>query len=152
MKVFYYRDVPTKEEIEARKEKSEEAPLRKPTFGEKAKDYLKAEATHALQGPASEEVIKERVALCLACPGRVDELEGLVDQGGVGFCTKCGCPASNRSQLSVKLTLAGIECPLGKFKKVEGSGATLTAAAEAVKGVLGSLGGQLLKAVKKVGG
>jgi hypothetical protein len=104
-------------------------------FGEKARKYLAAEARHAWGGPAPVEVFEQRLRLCMECPGRVDELEGKRDDGGVGFCTKCGCGANKRSQLSVKLTLAGVECPLGKFKKVEGTGGTIASAVEAAKGV-----------------
>lgn len=102
--------------------------------------YAAAEARHAMQGPAPDAVVQERIAICRACPGRVDVYEGVTDQGGVGFCTKCGCPASQRSQLSVKLTLAGVACPLGKFGKVQGTGGSISTAVEAAKGVAQTLG------------
>jgi hypothetical protein len=104
----------------------------------KTKSYLKAEAKHAWGGPAPMQVFEERLKACLACPGRVDELDGISDDGGVGFCTKCGCGANQRSRLSVKLTLAGVPCPLGKFGVVEGTGGTIASAVEAAKGVAAS--------------
>ncbi len=114
----------------------------------KAAQYLAAEAKHAWGGPAPAAVFEERMRLCLACPGRVDVLEGMTDDGGVGFCTKCGCGANQRSKLSVKLTLAGVECPLGKFGKVEGTGGTIASAVEAAKGVVTSVLDRLVKQSK----
>lgn len=113
---------------------------------DRVQSYLRAEGKHAVSGPAPASVVEQRVKLCMACPGRVDELDGLKDDGGVGFCTKCGCGANQRSKLSVKLTLAGVECPLGKFKKVEGTGGTIASAVEAARGVAGNLIAQARRA------
>lgn len=153
MQVYYYPPSRSREELakavlEAAKQREEslkrahaDEVRRRNVEGEKARiakkaaQYLGVEARHALGGPAPAAVFEERMRLCMACPGRVDELEGLRDDGGVGFCTKCGCGANQRSKLSVKLTLAGVECPLGKFKKVEGTGGTIASAVEAAKGV-----------------
>jgi len=169
MQVFYYHTRRSKNEVEAamrtaaeqrdlalKKAKEEEIRNRhmsgeKARLAAKAAKYFAAEATHAFGGPAPAAVFEERMRLCLACPGRVDVLEGMTDDGGVGFCTKCGCGANQRSKLSVKLTLAGVDCPLGKFGKVEGTGATLNSAVEAAKGIISTVGGEILKAVKKVG-
>lgn len=107
------------------------------------KQYLATEAKHAVRGPAPAEVIEERIRACMQCPGRVEIYNGIADSGGVGFCTKCGCPANQRSQLSVKLTLAGVSCPLGKFAAVEGTGGTIGTALEAAKGVVTSVVSQL---------
>jgi len=107
------------------------------------RQYLATEAKHAVRGPAPAEVIEERIRACMACPGRVEIYNGIADSGGVGFCTKCGCPANQRSQLSVKLTLAGVACPLGKFKAVQGTGGNVGTAIEAAKGVVTSVVSQL---------
>ena len=91
-------------------------------FMDRAKAYLAAETRHAAQGPASVQVQAERAAICRACDGRADELNGATDPGGIGFCTKCGCGSNPRAALSVKLTLAGAACPQGKWGQVEGTG------------------------------
>lgn len=158
MKAFYYTTRKSPEQVAselkaaaaARAESlrvMREQQANEATFGEKARKYLAAEAKHAWGGPAPIEVFEERLRLCMACPGRVDELDGQRDQGGVGFCTKCGCGANKRSQLSVKLTLAGVPCPLGKFAAVEGTGGTIASAVEAAKGVASNVLGQLRKAL-----
>ncbi|MEY4386971.1 MAG: hypothetical protein RLY20_2254 [Verrucomicrobiota bacterium] len=156
MQVFYYPPGRSKESIEAsmrqaakqrdeavQKARAEELNRRnvegeKARLAKKAAQYIGVEARHAWGGPAPAAVFEERMRLCLACPWRVDELEGMRDDGGVGFCTKCGCGANQRSKLSVKLTLAGVECPLGKFAKVEGTGGTIASAVEAAKGIAAS--------------
>lgn len=157
MKAYFYTHRKSPEEVQKavdqrraaleriREERAAEATR---TVTEKAASYLKAEAKHAWGGPAPIEVFEERLRLCMECPGRVDELEGQRDQGGVGFCTKCGCGANKRSQLSVKLTLAGVPCPLGKFAAVDGTGGTISSAVEAAKGVAANLIDQLRRAVR----
>lgn len=167
MRAYYYSN-PTKERIsqeeiakrraaaaEAQQRKSDSELLKKQYAAEQerqllkqAKSYLKAEAKHAWGGPAPEDEVRKRIELCLQCPGRVEELDGKTDTGGIGFCTKCGCPANKRSQLSVKLTLAGVPCPLGKFNVVEGTGGTIASAVEAAKGVVSSVLGRLVKQPK----
>jgi hypothetical protein len=104
-----------------------------------AKDYARAELTHATQGPASEADAAARLAICMACEHRAVEYKGQTDAGGVGWCTKCGCNASPRAQLTIKCTLAGVECPLGKWGKVEGTGASVASAVDAVAGVAKSI-------------
>jgi len=104
--------------------------------------YLAAEARHAAQGPASVQVQGERAAICRACDGRADEMEGKADPGGVGFCTKCGC-TSKRAALSVKLTLAGATCPLAKWQPVTGEGGSVATAIEAIGGVAGTVADQV---------
>jgi len=113
--------------------------------------YLAAEAKHALRGPAPAEVVEQRIALCRACPGRVDVFHGHTDDGGIGFCTKCGCPASQRSKLSVKLTIAGTACPLKKFGAVDGTGGSLASAVQAVKGLAATAAAVLKQAVANDG-
>jgi hypothetical protein len=41
--------------------------------------------------------------------------------------------------LTVKVTLAGVECPLAKWGKVEGTGASVASAVNAVAGVAKSI-------------
>jgi|GEM_PF-3242709 len=167
-KVWYYKPAPIETQQERReivqrimgshvdaaehmrKQREIEAKRRaaaKQGVGSKVANYLKTEAKHAIQGPAPAAVVEERIRACMACPGRVDVFNGVKDEGGVGFCTKCGCPANQRSQLSVKLTLAGVSCPLGKFKAVEGTGGNAKTALEAAKGVVTSVVAQLRRAL-----
>lgn len=110
-----------------------------PSAMAQATQYARAELTHATQGPASEADAAARLAICMACPDRAVEYKGMTDAGGVGWCTKCGCGSSPRALLTVKITLAGYECPLKKWGKVEGSGATVSSAVEAVAGVAKSI-------------
>jgi hypothetical protein len=81
----------------------------------------------------------ERAAICRACEGRAEVVEGATDPGNIGWCTKCGCGSNRRAALSVKLTLAGATCPLGKWQPVEGTGASLGTVAEAITGVATSV-------------
>jgi len=167
-KIWYYKPAPIETQQERReivqrimgshvdaaehmrKQREIEAKRRaaaKQGVGSKVANYLKTEAKHAMQGPAPAAVVEERIRACMACPGRVDVFNGVKDEGGVGFCTKCGCPANQRSQLSVKLTLAGVSCPLGTFKAVEGIGGSTETALEAAKGVVTSVVAQLRRAL-----
>lgn len=102
-----------------------------------ATQYARAELTHATQGPASEADAAARLAICMACEHRAAEYKGMSDS--VGWCTKCGCGNSPRALLTVKVTLSGYECPLGKWGKVDGTGATVASAVDAVAGVAKSI-------------
>jgi hypothetical protein len=110
-----------------------------PSAMAQATQYARVEMTHATQGPASEADAAARLAICMACPDRAVEYKGMTDAGGVGWCTKCGCGNNPRAMLSVKVTLAGVECPLAKWGKVEGTGATVASAVDAVAGVAKSI-------------
>ena len=111
-----------------------------PSAMAQATQYARAELTHATQGPASEADAAARLAICMACPDRAVEYKGMIDPNGVGWCTKCGCGSSPRALLwPVKLKMASVECPLGKFKAVSGTGATLASAVDAVAGVTQSI-------------
>ena len=102
--------------------------------------YAAAELTHATQGPASEADAAARLAICMACEYRAVEYKGMTDaEKGVGWCTKCGCGNSPRALLTVKVTLAGVECPLKKWSAVSGTGATVASAVDAVAGVAKSI-------------
>ena len=105
----------------------------------KSLEYAKVEAYHVLHGPASEADAAARLAICMPCEHRAVSYKGQTDESGVGFCTKCGCGNNPRAMLTVKVTLAGVECPLGKWGKVEGTGATVASAVDAVAGVAKSI-------------
>jgi hypothetical protein len=108
-------------------------------FLNKIKQYLKVEVRHATEGPAPKRVVKQRTELCEGCPGLVKELEEKTDPGGIGFCSLCGCGASRRAALSVKLTLAGATCPLSKWQPVRGEEKKWKHTKDAIKGVLYSV-------------
>lgn len=113
--------------------------IQTPSAMAQATQYARAELTHATQGPASEADAAARLAICMGCEHRAVEYKGMTDAGGVGWCTRCGCGSSPRALLTVKITLAGYECPLKKWGKVEGSGATVASAVSAVGGVAKSI-------------
>lgn len=104
-------------------------------------DYAKAEAYHITNGPASEANAAARLAICMACPDRAVTYKEQTDAGGVGWCTKCGCGNNPRALLTVKVTMAGVECPLTppKWGKVSGTGASVASAVDAVAGVAKSI-------------
>ena len=106
---------------------------------EMAKEYARAELTHATQGPASEADAAARLAICMACEHRAVTYKEQTDENGVGWCTKCGCGNNPRALLTVKVTLAGVECPLAKWGKVSGTGASVASAVDAVAGVAKSI-------------
>lgn len=105
----------------------------------KALAYAAAELAHATQGPASEADAAARLAICMACEHRAVEYKGMKDEGGVGWCTKCGCGSNPRALLSVKLTMAEVECPLKKFGKVDGVGGSVASVVDAAAGVAKSI-------------
>jgi len=101
--------------------------------------YAAAELTHATHGPASEADAAARLAICMACEHRAVEYKGQTDAGGVGWCQRCSCRANPRALLTVKVTMAGVECPLAKWSKVSGTGASVASAVDAVAGVAKSI-------------
>ena len=106
---------------------------------EMAKEYAAAELTHATQGPASEADAAARLAICMECEHRATDYKGQTDP--VGWCQRCGCGSNPRAVLTVKVTLAGASCPLTppKWDAVQGTGATLASAVDAVAGVTKSI-------------
>ena len=106
-----------------------------------ALQYAAAELTHATQGPASEADAAARLAICMACEHRAVEYKGQTDAGGVGWCQRCSCRANPRALLTVKVTMAGVKCPLTppKWGKVEGTGASVASTVDAVAGVAKSI-------------
>jgi hypothetical protein len=81
-----------------------------------AKKYMSAELSLQLYGPVPESVFNERKAACMSCELRIDA--AIPDS--IGFCKGCGCGVSDRSRLSVKLTMPAVDCPKGKFGKAHG--------------------------------
>ena len=110
-----------------------------PSAMAQAKQYARAELTHATQGPASEADAAARLAICMACEHRATDYKGQTDT--VGWCQRCSCGANKRAKLSVKVTLAGASCPLtpARWGAVQGSGATVASAVNAVAGVAQSI-------------
>ena len=106
---------------------------------EMAKEYARAELTHATQGPASEADAAARLAICMECEHRATDYKGQTDP--VGWCQRCGCGSNPRAVLTIKVTLAGASCPLTppKWDAVQGTGATLASAVDAVAGVTKSI-------------
>ena len=101
--------------------------------------YVGAEIKHATQGPASEADAAARLAICMECEHRATDYKGQTDP--VGWCQRCGCGSNPRAVLTVKVTLAGASCPLTppKWDAVQGTGATLASAVDAVAGVTKSI-------------
>ena len=79
--------------------------------------YFRAELSNIEQGPVSLPVYEERKKICGECPERMFP-EGYSDP--LGFCTKCGCGANPRAQLTIKLKLPATSCPLGKWDESPG--------------------------------
>lgn len=126
-------------------------PASQQSFARKVASYLRAEFKHASQGRAAAREIKRRRAICTACPYRAQEFEGKTDPGGLGFCTKCGCPASKRSALSVKLSIAGTPCPINRFGVAQVEGRSIRAALEAFWGLVTTATTVARRATKKTG-
>jgi hypothetical protein len=79
--------------------------------------YVRAEYSNIEQGPVSLPVYEERKKICGECPHR-KHVEGYKDP--LGFCTKCGCGANPRAQLTVKLKLPATSCPIDKWDEAQG--------------------------------
>jgi hypothetical protein len=89
-----------------------------PSFSIKnIKKYIKAEWSSIEEGPVSLSVYNERKRICGACPHK-KKIDGYKDP--LGFCTKCGCGANPRAQLTVKLKLPAASCPIDKWGEEKG--------------------------------
>ena len=115
------------------------APLTESQKKSRVVQYATAELTHATQGPASEADAAARLAICMECEHRATDYKGQTDL--VGWCQRCGCGANPRAKLTVKVTLAGASCPLTppKWEAVQGTGASVASAVDAVAGVAKSI-------------
>ena len=77
---------------------------------EKAKQYIKAEASLALEGEVDEGVYNHRIETCKSC----EHLKQTSD--AVGHCKRCGCGYHKRAGLTVKGKMPKATCPLNKWK------------------------------------
>jgi hypothetical protein len=85
------------------------------TFWQSFVSYVKFEISSIFNGNVSAKIFEKRKNICLSCDGRIKHAFD-----PIGFCNNCGCGKNPRSRLSVKLTVAGAECPIGKWKKEKG--------------------------------
>ena len=81
------------------------------------RSYVRAEISNIEQGPVSLPIFEERKRICGECPHK-KQVKGYKDP--LGFCTKCGCGANPRAQLTVKLKLPATSCPLDKWGRIHG--------------------------------
>jgi hypothetical protein len=98
-------------------------------------DYIRAEVSKAIGGPVDSDELSRRKEACLACPDRVESMNGSIDPGNIGFCSACKCGGSRRAALSVKLTMPAAKCPKNKWHQTSGIGGTAETAAQAIRGV-----------------
>jgi len=82
-----------------------------PSLVNRAVSWVRAESSLVTHQPLTNEEYLLRLEVCNACPHlrRADEPEKL------GWCTKCGCPEWNRSELTVKARMPASTCPLSKW-------------------------------------
>jgi hypothetical protein len=80
------------------------------SFVRKFLNYLKFECSSIFEGEVSTKIFNYRKSSCLTCVGLKK-----TDKDSIGFCGLCGCKENPRSALSVKLTIAGARCPIGKW-------------------------------------
>jgi len=109
------------------------------SFVEKAKSYVRAEASQAFSGKVTDEVYEKRKEICMRCEYRVNNIKHLTDD--IGWCKGgCGCAVGNpRSALSQKLYMPSLLCPKGKFGIETGKGFNVKDATDSVKGVMTSV-------------
>lgn len=81
------------------------------------RSYLRAEWSNIEQGNVALPIYEERKRICGECPHRKFSA-GYNDP--LGFCTKCGCGANPRAQLTVKLKLPATSCPIDKWGEAKG--------------------------------
>ena len=115
------------------------------SFIQKAKRYILSELKTILEGQINKNQYAQRKAACLDCHGRVDSIENRTDSGGIGFCSLCGCGASKRAALSVKLTIGGASCPLNKWESLKGTEWSFKIAIQAIFGLFTSFYYHLIK-------
>ena len=114
-------------------------PKEEPKFTEKAKNYISAEMSQAVEGKVSEDIFEKRKKLCMSCEFRVKESKNAKDS--IGWCKGgCGCTVGNpRAALSQKLYMPSLQCPKGKFGKENGQGFNVTDAKDSAKGLISSV-------------
>lgn len=111
----------------------------KKSFIEKAKAYMKAEGSQALQGKVDDSVFERRKNICTSCPHLIKSKGTAEDV--IGWCGGgCGCAVGNpRAALSQKLYMPTLSCPKGKFGAEKGSGFKVEDAVDSAKGILTSV-------------
>lgn len=113
-----------------------------------AAEYMRAEASTVTRGETAPETREARSIACKGCDRRKDGSGELSDS--IGFCGACGC-SGKRAALSVKVTMPGATCPLGKWPQevkvsgIAGPGEALEAARVAVSSVAMTVAEQLKK-------
>lgn len=123
MKILDVDHVPTEEKKE-------------PKFMKKAKNYIKAETSQALQGKVSDEIFEKRKSICMQCEYKVNGIKGVRDS--IGWCKGgCGCSMGNpRAALSQKLYMPSLSCPKRKFGPETGQGFNVDDAKDSAKGIV----------------
>lgn len=98
------------------KMKKKQSQNKEPSLGQKAVNFAKAAIEHAKAGnpTVSEEKMKERLAICKACP-----LFKPNDNKAGGVCThsSCGCGIQDNLNYLNKIAWADQECPTGLWPK-----------------------------------
>jgi hypothetical protein len=109
------------------------------SFIEKAKAYMKAEGSQALQGKVDDDVFEKRKNICISCSHLVKAKGDTKDS--IGWCGGgCGCSVGNpRAALSQKLYMPTLSCPKGKFGVEKGSGFKVEDAVDSAKGIITSV-------------
>jgi hypothetical protein len=87
-----------------------------PSLWDKAKSWMKAEASLIVDGALTEKPYSERIAACRACE-HLDPREA----PRVGFCKACGCGTNARAELTVKGRMPAATCPKGKWPALPGN-------------------------------
>lgn len=123
---------------------------KKISFFKKTKMYILAELNTIIEGQINKSQYAQRKSACLDCHGRVDSIENKTDPGGIGFCSLCGCGASKRAALSVKLTIGGASCPLNKWESLKGTEWSFKTALQASSGLFTSFYYHFIKKVKQI--
>jgi hypothetical protein len=74
--------------------------------------YAKALASVALRGETPFAVRLARTRACLSCP-QLRSRTGTDEP--IGWCAACGCGASPKAALSLKILMPGATCPKGRW-------------------------------------
>jgi hypothetical protein len=86
------------------------APGADASLWEKAKSWLKAEASVITDGKLADEHYNARIEMCRSC----EHLDAR-PAPAVGFCKACGCGNNARAELTVKGRMPAATCPKGKW-------------------------------------
>lgn len=91
---------------------------KEPSLAQKATNFAKAAISHAKAGnpTVTEEQMKERLAICKACPLFKPNQN---KAGGVCTHSSCGCSIQDNLNYLNKIAWADQECPTGLWGKVD---------------------------------